>query len=377
LISLSRFYEFKEFAYKTALTEGDRSALRQLERPVIEFNITNAPISRLAGEWSKQEPTLYVSKDDNSNVPQELVDVIEGHVRHIIADAQKRGVLYEMYRDTLTGGFSALELRIDYKNDRSFEQEIYLDLTFDPTLVGFSPTAKTPTKDDSDFYFTLVPLTLKQFKKEFPGIDTKSMMFTKKTDSMNWSYTSASRTKMVIVCYFYEWKEKPITLVELSDGRTMTMPEYEKEKATFELEDNIAVFPAIVDTRKSKEKYICRYTIVENEVIDYKETIFETNNLIFVDGDSIRLRETSNGDFKQFTKPYIYHAKGLQRLVNVAGQTIANDFENMSMHKIMVAQEALPDVEGFRDAYVNPQVAPTLVYKSRDDESGEALPPRS
>lgn len=374
----NRYYEFREFAFKTGLSEADRSALRNLQRPIIEFNITNAPLSRLAGEFSKQEPAIYVEKSGDSQVSDELVDIVEGHIRHILWEAKKRNVEYETYRNSLAGGFSALEVRVDYKNDYTFQQEIFVDAVYDPTLVGFAPNTNDSTKSDSDYYFQLVPLSLSQFQREFPDVDTSKMSFRKSSKIMNWTYAEKGGKKMVVVCYFYEWKDKPIKLYKLADGSEMTEKEYEKALAEHEASNDIAVFPQIINERKSRDRSICRYTVVENDVIEYKKTVFKKNNIIFVDGDSITLKDDSNSVVERFTKPYIYHAKGLQRLVNLAGQTIANDFNNMSMHKIMVPQEALPDNQSFLEAYENFQVANTLVYKAfRTHDDTQPLPPPS
>ncbi len=64
------------------------------------------------------------------------------------------------------------------------------------------------------------------------------------------------------------------------------------------------------------------------------------------------------------TRPYIYHAKGAQRLKNYAGIALANEIENTIQHKFMVAKEALPKEEEFLAAFKDVQKASTLVFNS-------------
>jgi hypothetical protein len=58
---------------------------------------------------------------------------------------------------------------------------------------------------------------------------------------------------------------------------------------------------------------------------------------------------------------------GAQRLKNFAGQTLANELENMVQHKFMVAKESLPDEAQYLEAYSNIQKPNTLVYKAFDE----------
>jgi hypothetical protein len=95
---------------------------------------------------------------------------------------------------------------------------------------------------------------------------------------------------------------------------------------------------------------------------------------VFVDGNSIMYREGTTGAYKQCTRPLIYHAKGIQKLKNFAGQTLANELENMVQHKFKVAKESIPT--GYEEAYKNVQQASLLVYNAfKDNDPNVPLPP--
>jgi hypothetical protein len=122
---------------------------------------------------------------------------------------------------------------------------------------------------------------------------------------------------------------------------------------------------------------ICRYRFIENKVLEYVETDYPALPLVFIDGNSIVIRSgTNQGSFIQMTRPYIYNLKGLQQLKNFAGQTLANELENLVQHKFKVAKESLPDEQSYLDAYTNIQIANTLVYKAfKDNDPKQPVPP--
>lgn len=121
---------------------------------------------------------------------------------------------------------------------------------------------------------------------------------------------------------------------------------------------------------------IVRYRFIENKVLEYVETDYPALPIVFVDGNSVLIRQgTQQGAFIQMTRPYIYHLKGLQQLKNFAGQTLANELENLVQHKFKVAKESLPDEQSYLDAYTNIQLANTLVYKAfKENDPKQPVP---
>jgi uncharacterized protein YeaO (DUF488 family) len=135
--------------------------------------------------------------------------------------------------------------------------------------------------------------------------------------------------------------------------------------------------PAIVGKpRMSEFTTIVRYRLIDNEIIEYSETDFSHFPLVFVDGNSVMLRNAkTGGSTYQFTKPYIYHAKGAQRLKNFAGISLANEIENMIQHKIMIAKEALPKEENWLEAYRDVQKPNVFVFNAFNEQNPDQIIP--
>lgn len=363
-----RFNEFRKFIYDTSLSSDDLTLLLTIGRPQLEFNILEAYISRLLGEFSKQEPDIEVSSDDESQADPLTVKFVQQHLRHVFLDSKNHHVRYEVYKDLLSGGFSSLKVTTDYANPMSFDQVISIERCFDPTLCGYDQLARYSHKGDGRFCFELYPKSKEEFEAEFPDIKTSTLNFRRDFAGFSWSYLNG-KEPIIIVADFYEKKKKEKTIVKLNDGRVMTSEKYKKMADEW---DDITVPPQIVGKpRRTVLENICRYRVIENQIIEYEETDFTHLPLIFVDGNSAYIRTPKTGDIRQMTRPYVYQAKGAQRLKNYAGICLANELENTVQHKFMVAKEALPKEEEFLQAYKDVQKANVLVYNSVHEANPE------
>lgn len=369
-----RFNDFRKFVFQTSMSSDDITLLQELQKPQVEFNILESYISRLRGEFSQQEPSISVRCEDGvKNVDPKVVDTVEGYIRAIFFDANNDGMEYDIYTDVLSGGFSVAKVFTDYANEMSFQQNIYVRRVFDPTLCGFDPLASKSHKGDGRYCFELYPKTRDEVEEEYGKEIVYGMKFIRNVEGFSWGYTN-DLEDIVMLCDFYEKKRKRVKIVQIVNGDTMTMEDYEARLQRWKDKGIIQQPPAIVGKpRMTDIETICRYRFVENKVIEYVETDYKYFPLIFIDGNSIGLRDGQNGNFHQMTRPYVYHAKGVQKLKNFAGQTLANELENMVMHKFKVAKESIPPE--YTDAYVNIQKASVLVYNAyKDNDPNVPLP---
>lgn len=371
-----RYMKFQKMVYETGISATDEATLRAFKKPVIEFNILGAPIARLCGEFSKQEPDIYIHPSAGLDHHPAMMGVLDGHFRHILYDAQKHGVQYGAHKNQLAGGFGVFRVEVDYENPRSFKQVIKLRQEADPTLVYFDPLAEEVTKCDAKFCGKIIHMTLEDFKADYPKVDTDSIDFRRSLDnSFSWSYKT-DQGNVMAVCEHYKFKDIKKTLVKLPNGMTMLKDKYNDYKTRWESEGRVSQFPVIVEERPTLLKRVCRYTVIGTQIIAYDETEFSYLPFVFIDNDSALLKDNEMSMMTQFTKPYVYPAEGVQRLMNFCGQVIANDFENMVMHRFKVAEESLPTEEAYLEAYKNIQMPATLVYKAYNDQDpNQPLPP--
>jgi hypothetical protein len=364
-----RFNEFRKFIFDTSLSADDITLLMTLGKPQLEFNVLEAYISRLLGEFSKQEPDIEVSADDQDNADPLVIRFVQEHLRHVLMDNKNHHTRYELYKDVLSGGFGVLKVLTDYENPMSMNQIIMIERE-EPTLAVFDQLARRSHKGDGRFCCQLFPKGKDDFEKEFPDAPTNTLNFRRDFAGFNWSYLNDA-TPIILIGDYYEKKRKERTIVQINDEKrsVMTMRKYRKLVDEW---DDITVPPAIIGKpRKTIIDTICRYRLIENRVLEYEETDFSHLPLVFVDGSSAMIKEPKNGNIRQVCRPYVYHAKGAQRLKNYAGICLANELENTVQHKFMVAKEALPKEEQFLEAYKDVQKASVLVYNSVHESNPE------
>jgi hypothetical protein len=362
------FNDFRRFVFQNSLSNEEVTLLMTIGRPQLEFNILEAYISRLLGEFSKQEPDIEVNAENEDAADALTVKVVQQHLRHALLDSKNYHTKYEVYKDLLSGGFSAIKVTTDYAHPMSMDQVINIERVFDPTLVGFDQLTKYSHKGDGRFCFELFPKEKKDFEDEYPDIPVNTLSFRRDFAGFNWSYLN-DMTEMVMMADYYEKKKREETIVQVRDGKVMTMKKYREMIDTW---NDITVQPQIIGKpRKTMIETICRFRLIENQVIEYVETDFGHLPLVFVDGNSVMIKTPKNGNVRQVTRPYVYHAKGAQRLKNYAGIALANEIENTVQHKFMVAKEALPKEEEFMEAYKDVQKASVMIYNSVHESNPE------
>jgi hypothetical protein len=354
-----RYNEFIRFVFETSLKEEDVTLLVNLGKPQLEFNILEAYISRLLGEFSKQEPDIAVNADDQNAADPKVISLLEAHLRHELNDSKNEHTRYLVYKDLLAGGFSVFKIYTEYANPMSFDQTIRIARASDPTLCCFDQLARLPHKGDGRFCAELFPMSKDDFLEEYPDADISSINFRRDFAGFNWSYLNDS-TPIIIVCDYYEKKKKKVKIVKLANGQVVRYDKYKEELKKY---DGFLPPPGIVGKPRMTElETIVRYRLIENQVLEYKETDYSHLPLVFVDGNSVLVKTPKNGNVHQVTRPYVYHAKGAQRLKNFAGVTLANGIENIVQHKFKVSKEALPKETEFLEPYKDIQHASLLVY---------------
>lgn len=371
-----RYDEYRRLVFVSSLDERMLASLRANDRPTIEFNILEASVSRLRGEFSKQEPEIEVSSKEGVEEDQQQADmikIVEDHMRYVLAESKKLGLEYHCYTDTLSGGFSVMKCYTDYASPMSFNHEIRLERVFDPCLCGFDPMANLEDKSDGGYCFENYPMRREDFEQMYPDVSLGTMSFARSFDGFNWSYQTGQED-ILIVCDYYEKKKRIKTIQLYTDGVTRTKEDYESFIEEWNTSGNIEQPPQPVgQPRKTELTTICRYKVIENQVLEYVETDYTRFPLIFIDGNSVLTKNGDNTAVKQMTRPYVYNAVGAQRLKNFAGQSLANELENLIQGQWIVAEGSVKSA--YADAYKNPQRASTFIYSPyKNDDPNVPLP---
>lgn len=365
-----RFHEFKNYIFNTSINDDQKALLAQQSKPIIEFNILEAYISRMLGEFSKQEPSIEVTPSEGIPVGTEVIKIVEGHIRHIVYEANKNNMSYEVYKDLLAGGYSVIKVWTDYANSMSMKQIIKTERCFDPTMCGFDPMARFSHKGDGNYSFEIFPMTEEDFKRKYPNTDASKFNYYRNLEEFTWTYKNEKGVSTILVGEYYEKKKIRTRIVELADGIVIPVSAYKKLPEFWQQQGYIEQIPVVVGKPRWTElETICRYEVCENEVLAYEETDYQYLPHIFIDGNSEILRQGTSNCTYQMTRPYVYQAKGAQELKNFSGQALANYIENLSQHKFIVMKESLPQEEDYEQALTDMQHANTIVLNAYSENN--------
>lgn len=364
------FNRMRNFVFNTTITDEQRAALDELDRPKIEFNVIEAFVSRLLGEFSKQLPGVSVHAEPTVSVPPiQTIKLVQGYMRHLLGGLRAN----EIYKDQLSGGFSVMKVWTDFEDYKSFNQNIYFDRVFDPLLCGFDPAAQKSHKGDGSYCFEIIPFTEQQFIEIYGNKVNLDSCYRGNLEGFKWGYKS-NKKSTIMLCNYYEKRSKKVKLYELPGGKSLTKDEYEELLMLYEINNDIAQPPKPIRERWTFIPRIYRYQIVSSEVLECVETDFCGLPLIFVDGNSITIRKDGDGNtIEQLVRSYVHNAVGPQNIKNLAGQAMANHIETLVEHKMKVALESIP--QQYEEAYTNVQSASNYIYKQFNDDGTQQYNP--
>ena len=373
--NIARFHNCRSFVFKTALSMNDKGIAQELQRPELEVNILETYISHLLGEFSKQTPSPFIQPVNQNPALANQALVVEGHIRSIFESSIP--VQINTLRNTLSGGYSVIKICTEYVSEKSFDQKICLRSVLDDTQTGFDPMAKESHKGDGRYCYELIPKTKEDLEEEFPGIDLSDISWDNQlSEGFEWYFREVNgneEKKIAVICSYFEKKMTYKMLYRVSDpshpdnSLVMTKEQYEELLSHYATSGIMTAPPVVLEKSKRPSTTIVHYQFTGDEVLSYEETDYMFLPLVFIDGNSVVLKEG------QMTRPYIYNAMDAQRMKNVCAQSIMNDVENMRQTDIFIAKEAIPKEPEFKLGWMNPQKAnAALVYNyfSETNDSG-------
>ena len=374
------YNEFIRFVFKSSISPTDRSVNNELDKPNMEFNILEAFISRLCGEFSKMDPGFTVrAKEGVKLANPDLIELVNAHLKAAFSGGDKNSLSYHLYRDILSGGFSVAKIFTDYADEMAFDQAIYIEHVFDPTLTVFDPLARKSHKGDGRFAAELFPKSVDEAEDMYGADIVKDMKFTRDTNiaGFNWSYRNQQEDIILFAEYFCK-KIRKTKIFKLANGHSVTEKQYEAFMDKWEKAGIIEQAPIILKQRMSDIETIDMYTITGTKIVDHKETNFSMLPLVFFDGNSVIVRDSMDAQAEQVIRPYVYHARDTQRMKNFAGQSLCNEIENLVQHKWTAPIEGIPANKDYQEAYTSPQKANVVLYNQfMDGNPDQPLnPPR-
>ncbi len=233
------------------------AAKRQREsegRPMLTFNQMNQFIAQVVNPIRQADIAIKTSPVDGKTDP-ELSKVYNGLLRQIQYQSSARAV-YAHALDCQAGcGLGWFRICADYRDDESFDQEIYLERINNPLAVFWDPAARDPVRSDAMWMGIAEAWPVSTFEARWPNAakeDVETMQ--SYGDTLFWFSTETVR----VAEYFRKVRVKK-TLAKLQDGSVVDITKMG--------EAELGQMP-IVATRKVNSWKIESYFVSGAEVLE-------------------------------------------------------------------------------------------------------------
>jgi TolA-binding protein len=168
------------------------------ERPMLVVNRLLQFRDRVVNEIRQNTPSIRI-RPVNDGADQETAEVLMGIIRHI-QDNSNASIAYDTAVEwQVDTGLGYIRVRNDWADDRSFDQEIYIDRIVDPMKVYFDPHSKQPDGSDAEYCIIAEEIPKEEFKRLYPDVPETNWESAGNGDMQGW-YTKDS---IRIAEYYY------------------------------------------------------------------------------------------------------------------------------------------------------------------------------
>ncbi len=366
------------FLYLDQWDTRDRENLKILGKPNLTFNKLIDPVNKIVGQYRSFTPQLQVRyTGDQEEIKN--VDLHEQLLRTIAYQSKSDIVYQTALSNAISGGFGAMRVTHKYEGDNSFNQKICIEPVEDSTQVFFDPNARDVTKSDGMFCGRYVRHTKDEFSELYPDIPHPQSF--PENSYYNSSYFSWFTDNYITVAEIYKREYTTFTAVQLEDGSTLPLSEYnemakhyEESMAEYELkmlndqqegggsvpdpsEPAPTPLPQIAQRRKSQRIKIMKYRLIAGKVIEAEEFPSQYLPIVFVDGNSQVI------DGRQYTLSYIRYARDAQKFLNYCASETGYYIQNMRREQFM----GTPDnVKGHEKIWQQPELQQGILLYTPD-----------
>jgi len=367
--NITRGKDDMNFTIRDQWTAIERSEFTRLFKPAMTFNKLYDNVKKIAGEQRKNKPDLIV-RSLTGKATQEQINLRADLVRTISYRSQNDLVYQTAFRSALLSGYGAFEIDVDYRDPRSFEQEINFRMINDAMRCSFDPSAIKPHKGDGNFCARNYTLSRKEFDATYPYI-INPISYLDPNMQLNFEWQSKDN---LVLCDYSVKEWFPLLIYKLSNGMVVTEDQWKKMQKTFQMQKELAEgavvvggiilneIPKIVTERQTQDYRIMKYRLLNNQIVDFSEWQSKQLPIIFMDGDSYWI------EGRQYTKSFVHEARDAQKCVNYFGSEIAADVKNRRREQWI----GTPDnIIGYEQQWRNPELQMGILLAKPDPKTGQ------
>jgi len=327
---------------------------REIEwRPCLTINKLAGFCRQVSNQQRQQRPRIGIHPTGGGST-KKIADVIKGICRHVEVNSNADTAYDTAFDLAVKAGRGYWRLRTDFIDEKSFDQDIYIDRVENPFSVYMD--GNEPDGCDAEQCLITDTMTKAAFKRQYPKADDGSAFLRTATgDVVDWITKEETR-----VAEYFRLRLDPATLVMLSDRSIAWKDELPADLEQYGL--------AIVTERKSFRRSVEWFKLTAMEILDrrtfpgrYIPVVPVYGNVEIVDG-----KRRIYGMVKDGMDP--------QRMVNYWETAATESIALAPKAKWMIAEG---QDEGHEQewATANLSARPVLRYKQTDVDGQPAPPP--
>lgn len=313
-------------------------------RPTMTVNRLPQFVKQVTGEMRQNKPAIRVLPVDEQTDPA-LAEVYSAIIRHIESQSDAHRIYSKAAEQAVIGGIGWFRVLTDYRDDRSFDQEIIVKPVRNPLSVVIDPDAIELTRHDMMWAFVTELVSEEKFKKTYPKVNLNGF------ESDDSSYSQWRQGEFIRVAEYWVREPYERKLALLTDGSTRYGDEIDEGLAQQLDQAGISV-KAERDVTAHKVKW---YRMTGTDIIDQGEWKGEYIPLIPVIGEEIEV-----GD-EIFRHGLIHHAKDSQRSYNYSRSAMIEHISNQPKAPYLVTANMIKNYKGMWES-LNAGNPPVLVY---------------
>lgn len=334
-------------------------------RPCLTINKTDTFVRSVVNNMRQQRPRIKVHPV-NDGADQDVAEVIEGLIRHIEVQSGADAA-YDTAADfQVRIGWGFVRVGFRYCDEKSFDQDIYIDRVRNPFSIYIDPSSTAP--DGLDMQWAVITDRIR--KDEFRKLYPKAKLNDFKSGEGD-ERDSYSQREEILIAEFWRVEEEPDTLLQLQDGSTALASAYGltgvKLGDSFDTDRGRMM---VIDKRDTMRRVIRWSKVTATQELEKRDWPGKYIPVLPMYGAEL----IDNG--KTIRYGMVRQLKDPQRMYNF-WRTQETEFVALAPKAPWLVAEGQTENHEDEWATANVKNHSTLTYKPTEDAAGNALPPPS
>lgn len=334
--------------------ERDIKARKEQGRPALTLNQLLPYAQQIVNDIRQARMAVRVTPVDE-DADKDTAEVLQGIIRNIENQSDASTAYSTAALNAVGAGIGWLRIRVDYADNTTFDQEIYIERVLDFTSVYIDPSSTALDGHDAEFGFIRMDYRKERFAELYP--DAEPISFDDATTQSDY---------VCVVEYFRKYyKTDTLYQIRLIDGSIQVINGEQKQT----LDDDGTVVYEELDSRKVDIPYV-KHCILNGEENPISETEFPSDYipLVPVIGEEVYI------DDKREFHSLIRQAKDAQRMYNYYSTT-STELTAMQPKAPWIAPVGSFKSYGDDWANANNSNAPYLEYDVVHDKNDQRVEP--